>query len=136
MIGRHVEGPHIFLDLHAGALGRHQETGDASGIAVIAAGAREQRAMGGDVHSSSPHLLAVDEPSVDAIAARLHGAGFHVGGIRAMLGLGKTEGDAVFSGDRAFNHGLLIIAAVTIEHRDQRQVAYNGMLVLQVIVQA
>src|SRR3954447_1058169 len=45
MIGRHVEGPHIFLDLYAGALGRYQEAGDAPRIAVIAAGAREQRAV-------------------------------------------------------------------------------------------
>src|SRR5258705_6073439 len=97
VIGRHIKGPHVFFDLHAFCLCRHQEAGDAPRVAVIAAGAGEQRAMGGDMHAGGPHLLAIDDPTRDAIAGHLHGAGFHVGRIRAMLGFGKAEGDAVFS---------------------------------------
>jgi hypothetical protein len=36
MIGRHVEGPHVFFDPHSGAVGWHQKTADAARIAVIA----------------------------------------------------------------------------------------------------
>src|ERR1700751_4594425 len=36
MIGWHVEGPQILLDLDAGAVRRHQKTGDAARIAVVA----------------------------------------------------------------------------------------------------
>ena len=53
-----------------------------------------------------------------------------------MPGLGEAEGDAVFAGDRAFDHRLLVVAAVTVEHGHQRQVADDRVLVLQVIVQA
>ncbi len=136
VIGRHVEGPHILLDLHAGRFGRHQETGDAARIAVIAAGAGEQRAMGGDMHAGGPHLLAVDHPSLDAVAGRLHRAGFHMGRIRAMLGLGEAKGDAVFSDQRSLDHRLLVVAAVAVEHGDEREIADDRVLVLQVVVQA
>src|SRR5205807_817843 len=35
-----------------------------------------------------------------------------------------------------FDHRLLVVAAVAVEHRDQRQVADDRMLVLQIVVQA
>src|ERR1039458_4960128 len=63
VIGRHVEGPLIFPTLTPPGLRRHQETGDAARVAVIARGAGEQRAMGRDMHAGGPHLLAVDDPA-------------------------------------------------------------------------
>jgi hypothetical protein len=36
MVGRHVKGPKIFLDLHASTVRWHQKTGDPECIAVIA----------------------------------------------------------------------------------------------------
>ena len=136
MIGRHVEGPHIFLDLDALGVRRHQKAGDAAGVAVIARSAREQRAMGRDMHAGGPHLLAVDHPSGDAVAGRLHRAGFHMGRIRAVLRLRKAKRDAIFSRDRAFDHRLLVVAAIAVEHGHQRQIADDRMFVLQVVVQA
>ena len=88
------------------------------------------------MHAGGPHLLAVDHPSGDAVAGRLHRAGFHVGRIRAVLGLGQAEGDAIFSGDRALDHRLLVVAAIAVEHGHQRQVADDRMFVLQIVVQA
>ena len=92
--------------------------------------------MGRDMHAGGPHLLAVDDPALDVVAGRRHRAGFHVGGVRAMLGLGQAKGDAVFSGDRALDHRLLVVAAVAVEHGHQRQIADDRMLVLQIVVQA
>src|SRR4051794_23128109 len=50
--------------------------------------------------------------------------------------LSQTEGDAVLASDRAVDHGLLVVATVTIEHSHDRQIADDRMLVLQIIVQA
>ncbi len=36
----------------------------------------------------------------------------------------------------AFDHFLLVVATIAIQHRHQRQVADNGMFVLQIVVQA
>jgi hypothetical protein len=135
MVGRHVEGPHVFLDPDARALRRHQETGDAARIAVVARGAREQRAMGGDVHARGPHLLAVDDPALDVVARRRHRARLHVGRVRAVMRLGETKGDAVPALDRAVDHRLLVVAAVAVEHGHNRKIADDGMLVLEVVVQ-
>ena len=84
------------------------------------------------VHIFSPLI----DPARDAVAGRRHRAGLHVGGVRAVVGLGQAEGDAVFAGDRAFDHRLLVVAAVAVEHGDQRQIADDRMLVLQIVVQA
>jgi hypothetical protein len=35
-----------------------------------------------------------------------------------------------------FDHRLLVVAAVAVEHGDQRQIADDRMLVLQIVVQA
>src|SRR5665213_3911858 len=88
------------------------------------------------MHAGGPHLLAVDDPSRDAISRGLYRAGFHVSGVRAVLGLGQAKGDAIFASDGAFDHGLLVVATVAIEHRDQRKIADDRMLVLQIVVQA
>jgi len=136
VIGRHVEGPEIFLDLHAFRIRRNEKAGNTPRIAVVARRARKRRAMGGDMHARGPHLLAVDDPAADAIARGLYGGRFHVGGVGAMVGLCQTEGDAVFAGERAFDHRLLVVAAIAIQHRHQRKVADDGVFVLQVVVQA
>ena len=136
MVGRHVEGPHILLDLHAFALRGHQEAGDAARVAVIAGGAGEQHAVGRDMHAGVPHLLAVDPPALAVVGRTAPRRGLHPGRIRAVLGLGQAESDAVSSRDRAVDHRLLLVAAVAVEHHHQRQIADDRMLVLQIVVQA
>ena len=42
----------------------------------------------------------------------------------------------MFSGDRALDHRLLLGPAVKIEHGHEREIADDGMLVLQVVMQA
>ncbi len=59
-----------------------------------------------------------------------------MGRVRTVLGLGEAEGDAIFAGDGAFDHRLLFVGSVTVEHGNQRQIADDRMLVLQVVVQA
>ena len=88
------------------------------------------------MHAGGPHLLTVDHPALDVVACRRLRSGLHVRGIRAVLGLGQPEGDAVFPRDRALDHRLLLVPSVAVEHGDQRQIADDGMLVLQIVVQA
>jgi hypothetical protein len=59
-----------------------------------------------------------------------------MGRIRAVPGFGKAEGDAVFAPDRAVDHRLLLVAAVAVEHGHDGEIADDGVLVLQIIVQA
>ena len=136
VIGRHVEGPQILLDVHAFAVGRHKKAGDAVGVAVLARGAGEQRAMGGDVHAGRPHLPAVDRPAGHAVLRRALRAGFHMRGVGAVVGLGQAEGDAVFAGDAALDHRPLLGASVQVEHGHERKIADDRVLVLQIVVQA
>jgi hypothetical protein len=136
MIRRHVEGPHIFLDLDARALGRHQQASNTPRVTIIAGCAGKQRAMGGDMHTRGPHLLAVDDPAFHVVAGRRHGPGFHMRRVGTVIGFGEAKRDAVFSGDRAFDHRLLIVGAVAVEHGDDGQIADDRMLVLQIVVQA
>lgn len=53
-----------------------------------------------------------------------------------MIWFRQAEGDAVFSGNAALNHCLLLGSAVEVKHGRQRQIADDGMLVLQVVVEA
>ncbi|MGY2934422.1 hypothetical protein ACVWZ6_004024 [Bradyrhizobium sp. GM6.1] len=92
--------------------------------------------MRGDVHAGRPHLLAVDDPALDVVTGRGHRARFHMGGVRAVIWLGQAEGDAVLALDRAVDHRLLVVASVAIEHGGDGEVADDGMLVLEVVVQA
>jgi hypothetical protein len=136
VIRRHVEGPHVFLDLHALALGWHQQTGNAPRVAVIAGRAGKQRAMRRDMHTGRPHLLAVDDPALDVVAGRLHGPGFHMCRIGTVVRLGQAKRDAIFARNRAVDHRLLIVGAIAVEHGDDREVTNDRMLVLQIVVQA
>ncbi len=96
VVGGHVEGPEILLDLHAGRLRRHQEAGDAARVAVIAV-----------VRANSAQWVATCMPVVHIFSplisqpltlSRVAGApGLHVGGVGAVVGLGEAEGDAVFA---------------------------------------
>src|SRR5713226_9758738 len=73
MVGRHVEGPEIFLDLEAGGFSRDDKAGDALRAAVAAAGAREEEIVRRDVQARVPDLRTVDLPAVAvAHSARLH----------------------------------------------------------------
>ena len=86
MIGGHVEGPHPFLDLEARCGVRNKKAGDPAGIAILAAGAREHRAMRGDMHAGDPHLLAIDAPAGNPVTRLAHRPGFHPGGLFLMVG--------------------------------------------------
>ena len=119
-----------------GRLRRHQEAGDAARVAVLAAGAREQRAMGRDMHAGGPHLLAVDAPAGDAVAvSRTARVSMWVasepcsGSVRpkAMRILPVIEPSIIV---------LLVVGAEIVEHHHERKIADDRMLVLQVVVQA
>src|SRR3984893_2079373 len=76
MVGRHVEGPQIFLDFETFAPDRNDKAGDAPGGAVASAGAGEHEVMRRDVQPAGPYFCAVDAPAVAlANAARLHPGG-------------------------------------------------------------
>src|SRR6516225_4445611 len=92
--------------------------------------------MRGDVHSGRPHLLPVDDPTLDVVARARRRSHLHMGGIRAMMWLSQPERDAILSGDRGVDHRLLILAAVAVQHGHDRKIADYGMLVLQIVVQA
>src|SRR6185437_3149392 len=90
MVGRHVEGPEIFLDFESLALHRNDKAGDARGAAVTSAGAGEHEVMGCDVQARVPDFRAVDAPAVTFA----DGARFHPGGVGTVTRFGQTEGDA------------------------------------------
>src|SRR6266851_4311065 len=83
------------------------------------------------VHIFSPLITQPATPPRFACTARVS-----MGRVRPMFGLGEAKGDAVFSGDGTFDHRLLVVAAVAVEHCDQRKVADDGMFVLQIVMQA
>src|SRR3546814_16135704 len=94
MVGRHVEGPHIFIDRHALGPRRHEQAGDALCIAILAARPAKGRTMGRDVHAGDPHPAAVDPPAADAVAGPAPRPGFPVGRVAALVGYGPAEGGA------------------------------------------
>src|SRR3546814_12571638 len=65
VVGRHVEGPQIFLDHQARRRIGDEQAGDAAGIAVRAAGAAQGRTVRRDMHAGAPHLAPVAPPAVD-----------------------------------------------------------------------
>ena len=137
VIGGHVEGPHPLLDLQP--LGRvgDEEAGDPARVARLARRAREHRAVGGDVHPGDPHLLAIDPPAVDAVAGLAHRDRLHVGGVGAVVRFGEAEGDAPGALEPAEDEfGFLFLGPPLVEHGDEGEVADDGVLVLQIIVQA
>ena len=93
--------------------------------------------MGGDVHAGRPHLLAVDQPAINAVAGFRHGGGFHVGGVAAVIRLGQAEGGDAVAGKAAQDELLLLrFGAKAFEHGDKREIPHNAVFVLQIIVQA
>ena len=133
MVGRHVEGPKIFLDFETLALHRNDEAGDALGAAVAPAGAREYEVVRRDVQAGVPDFCAVDAPSVSLA----HGARFHPGRVGAVIRLGQAEGDANRAVEDSRNERLLLLLGAEIaEHQHRRQVTDDRAFVLQIVVQA
>ena len=65
------------------------------------------------------------------------GRGLHEGGVRAVVGLGQAEGDALLAGEHAFEIAvLLLLGAETVQQQGDREIADDRALVLQVVVQA
>jgi hypothetical protein len=92
--------------------------------------------MSSDVHTGRPHLLAVDAPAGDTVASLAHSASFHVRRVRAVLRLGQAEGDDEFAFDTAANELLFLRRAAEVaHHHDERKVADDRVLVLQIVVQ-
>src|SRR5690348_150569 len=133
VVGGHVEGPQVFLDLEPGSSDRDQEAGDAVAAARFPAGAGEDQVVRGGVDAGVPGLLAVDDP----VAAVADGAGLHEGGVAAVGGLGDAEREAPLArGEVVDPFGLLLRAAV-VQHQQQADVvAHDRVLVLEVAVQA
>ncbi len=137
VIGGHVECPHIFFDFQPRRVGGHQQAGYAARGAIGTAGAAERGAMRRHMHAGDPHFFAIDQPAGHAIAGFRHGAGFHVRGVAAMVRLGQAKGGDAFPGEAAQDEFLLLRrGAKGFEHGHEREIADDGMLVLQIIVQA
>ncbi len=136
VVGRHVEGPEIFLDFHALGLGRNDETGNALGVTGLALGAGKNHHVGGHVHAGGPHFLAVDAPARNTVAGFAHTDRFHVCGVRAVLGFGQAEADrAAAIQHTADELVLLVLSAKVAEHQHLRIVGDDGVFVLKVVVQ-
>ena len=136
MIGGHVEGPHPFLDLQPLRRVGHKETGDTARVAIVAAGAGEHCAVRGDMHPGDPHLLAIDQPAIDAVTRFTHRTGFHVRRIAAVIGLGQAKGDPPRPFEPAEDEFLLLfLRPEMLEHGDKREIADDAVFVLQIIVQ-
>lgn len=126
MIGRHVEGPEIFLDLHTRRITGHDEAADAERVAVFARHTRKHEIMRRHMHARIPHFLAIDEPAINAVALLAHSACFHPCGVRAVIRLGKAEGNARRTVEATFNELLLLCRRTEIaEHQHRREIADN-----------
>ena len=136
VVRRHVEGPHVFFDDHAGIARRDDQAGDALGVAVLAAGTAEQHDVGRDMHAGDPHLLAIDQPAVLAVLPGTHGAGFHVRRVGAVVRLGQAKAGDELAGQGRLGEMFLVRAREVPQHQDLREVADDRMLVLKVVVQA
>ena len=65
------------------------------------------------------------------------GRGLHEGGVRAVIGLGQAEGDALPAGEHALEIAvLLLLGAEAVQQQRHREIADDRALVLQVVVQA
>src|SRR5690606_41319570 len=84
-----------------------------------------------------PQLAPVDEPAVLSVAGFGSRAGLHGGRVAAMSGFCQAESGPSFAFKAAKDELLFLLLAgrELFEHRDEREVADNAMLVLQVIVQ-
>src|SRR5690242_10675733 len=133
VVGRHVEGPQVLLDLEAGGADRDQEPGDAGTAARGAAGAGEDQVVRGGVDAGVPGLLPGDDP-VFAVFGR---GRLHEGGVAAVLGFGDAEREVAFARGEVVDPVLLLRRAAVVQHQQQADVvAHDRVLVLQVAVQA
>ena len=133
VVGGHVEGPQVLLDLEAGGADRDQEPGDAGAAARGAAGAGEDQVVRGGVDAGVPGLLPGDDP-VFAVARR---GRLHEGGVAAVLGFGDAEREVAFARGEVVGPVPLVLRAAVVQHQQQADVVgHDRVLVLQVAVQA
>ena len=129
----HVEGPEHFLDLEALGVGGRQEGGDALPVPGLAAGAGHDHVVLGPVDAGVPGLGAVYDP----VVAFLVGLGLHVGGVGAVLRLGDAEGEAAPPFGQVVDPLRLLLLGAVLDHQQKAHVvADDGVLGLQVVVQA
>ena len=134
VVGGHVERPPVESTLEARAVGRHEERGDAAARARLAARAREDEVVGGDVHAGVEALGAVDDPVVAVAARRVVSSQV---ASRAVVGLGQAEGEPHLARDAAARSARLLLGrAERVQHQHGREVADDRRLVLRVVVQA
>src|SRR3989338_708788 len=135
MVRRHVEGPEILLDLNAGGVHGHNETGDAQRVAILAARPREHEVVRRDMKTGVPHLPSVDDPTVDPVALFTPAMGLHPGCVRTVIRLREAERDADRPVERAGNENpLLLFGAEVAEHQYGREIADDRTFILQVVV--
>ena len=133
VVGGHVEGPQVFLDVHARRVHGNEEGGDAEGVAGCAGGARHDHVALGHVHARVPGFFPVDDPVVSIANSRR----FHIGGVRAVFGFGNTESEALAGVAQTLQPlGFLLLGAVFKHQQQADAVAHDGVLVLQIVVQA
>src|SRR2546423_797903 len=89
------------------------------------------------MHSGSPHFFSVDAPALSSLAILRDRAGFHVRGVGAMLRLGQAKGHSARTVQSSGNELLLLLGRAKIaKDQDCWVIADDGMLVLQIVVQA
>ena len=135
MVGGHVEGPFEGLDFYAGCGARDDEGGDALWRAVLAGGAGEDEGVRGAVHAGLPAFVAVDfVAGLAVLEGDGFGAGVHVGGIGAVMDFSQAEGGAELpAGGKRDVVIALLFGAVVVKHDDERVVADDGVLILEVV---
>ena len=133
VVGRHVEGPPVELDLEP--LGASRGTMNAvmpRGLARRARGAGEDEVVAGAVHPRVEALGAVDHPFL-ALPA---GDRLQVGRIGAVVGLGEPEGEPHLPAQRRLQQGLLLRRRPELVQQDHGgEVADHRGLALGVVVQ-
>jgi hypothetical protein len=131
VVGRHVEGPEVLLDLEALGVFRDQEGRDPEAISRLPAGPREDEIGLGPVHSRVPGLLAVDDPLVTLAG----GARLHVRGVRTMGGLGDAEGEPALAVGQVVDPLRLLSLGAVLQHQQQAHVvADDRVFVLKIAV--
>ena len=131
----HVERPFEGLGFEARRAGGHDEGRDALGTAVLAGRACEDEGVRGGVHACLPAFVAVDFVAVFAVLELdCFGACVHVGGIGSVVDLGQPEGGAeLATGGERDEMVALLLGAVMVHHDDERIVANDGVLILEIV---
>jgi hypothetical protein len=132
VIAGHIEGPVIVENVMARRIGRNDESGDAPGLARLARRAREHQIGMGARNLAVPALAAVDDPMI----AVLHASCFKPRRITAVARFGQAEGEMLLPGDDALDIALLLLGAVVGKRGNDREIADDRRLVLQIVVQA